>query len=168
MIVKGKVKLNMFNFWKDQSASSRQRHFKAPYTVKIFISLLAISLFLFWQNLSTLSASHVDPLQTSVHELYHEPHRFDGHRVSFTGLVRSIEFQRGPMGGEYLKFVVKEAGSHHSNSIATVNVILSIFPPIQVGQYVSVQGTYHHEGKWAGRYYKFFIDAERIQKEQAL
>jgi len=168
MIVRRKVKQNPVNIWKDRSASLTRRHVKAPYTVMVSTSLLAVSLFLFWQNPWAFSASQGDPLQASVYELYHEPHRFDGHRVTLTGLVRSIEFQTGRMGSEYLKFVIEEIGSSRSHSLPSVNVIVSTFPPIRVGQYVWVQGIYHHEGKLAGRYYEFFIDAERIQKEQAL
>ena len=106
----------------------------------------------------------MEPSQpTSIQELHKYPQRFDG-----TGWIRSIEFQRGRMGSRFLKFTIEETESFSSRNTPPVNVFISTFPTLKVGEYVWVQGIYHHHGRMGGHPYQFFIDADFIQKTPAL
>lgn len=107
------------------------------------------------------------PLLVAVHDLVEDPAQYDGRRVVVTGLVRSIEFQRGRRGSEYILLVLEDETNPPSKGSATIQVISPIFPKVGKGQTALVQGVYHREGKQGGRPYEFFIDAEVVLREKS-
>ncbi|MEW6325289.1 MAG: hypothetical protein AB1515_07860 [Nitrospirota bacterium] len=108
------------------------------------------------------------PLRLAIHDLLSEPERYDGRRVLVTGFVRSVEFQRGRRGSEYLLFVLDESPASPKTGLPTLTVVSLNALNVRVGSRVVVEGVYHREGKQAGRPYEFFIDAEEIRHESAV
>ncbi len=107
------------------------------------------------------------PLRAAVHELVDDSGRYDGRQVVVSGLVRSIEFQQGRRGSEYLILNLEEEPPTRSGSTPSVKVIGFAFPNIAVGAQVQVQGIYHREGKWGGHSYEYFIEAQEVRRENA-
>ena len=108
------------------------------------------------------------PLLVAVHDLVNDAAQYDGRRVVVTGLVRSIELQRGRRGSEYILLVLEDDASKPPDGPPTIKVISATFPKIAKGQTALVQGIYHREGRQGGRPYEFFIDAEMVLHEKSL
>ncbi len=108
------------------------------------------------------------PLRVSVGDLVREPQRYDKQRVLVSGVVRSIEFQRGRRGSEYLLLTLEEIHAESQKQLPSVSVVTADLPRLKVGEQILVQGVYYVEGKQAGRSYERFIDAEEIRRENAL
>lgn len=144
--------------------------FKGPFgkqvrTIIVLISLILFSL-LWGQGLQAEGPPKELPMLVTIHDLLNEPDRYDGHRVVVTGLVRSIELQRGRRGSEYVMLVLEEESSGAPEPINSIKVISPTVPKVGKGHRALVQGVYHREGKQGGRFYEFFIDAEVILKEK--
>jgi hypothetical protein len=107
-------------------------------------------------------------MRVSVGDLVREPQRYDKQRVLVSGVVRSIEFQRGRRGSEYIMLMLAEIHSTSQESGPAVTVVSLDIPRVKVGEQVLVRGVYYVEGKQAGRAYERFIDAEEIRRGNAL
>lgn len=108
------------------------------------------------------------PLHVSVGDLAREPQRYDKQMVIVSGVVRSIEFQRGRRGSEYLLLTLEEIRAESKEQLPTVNVVTQDIPRVKIGEQLLVRGIYYLEGKQAGRPYERFIDAEEIKRESAI
>lgn len=106
------------------------------------------------------------PMLVTLDDLKTEPKQYDGHRIVVTGRVQSIEVQQGRRGSEYVMIVLEEEAVNPSSTRPTIKVLSLTLPKLQQGHYALVQGTYHMEGKQAGRPFENFIDAEVILKEK--
>lgn len=104
------------------------------------------------------------PLLVSLTDLQSEPSQYDGHRIVVTGRVKSIEVQKGRRGSEYVLLVLEDEGGAPSKF--SIRVLSLSLPAVQQGHHALVQGTYHVEGRQAGRPFENFIDAEVILKEK--
>ncbi len=102
----------------------------------------------------------------TLDELKTEPGQYDGHRIVVSGRVQSIEVQQGRRGSEYVMLVLEEESANPSSARPTIKVVSLTLPQVQQGHYALVQGTYHVEGRQAGRPFEHFIDAEVILKEK--
>lgn len=107
------------------------------------------------------------PMPATVRDLVSEPTRFDGHRVLVTGVIRSIEVERGRRGSEYFVLVLEEQVAAPGESSASVTVIIDTIPGIRKGQRAMIQGVFHREGNQRGRPYEYFIEAEPILRKDA-
>ncbi len=99
-------------------------------------------------------------------ELQMEPSQYDGHRIVVTGRVRSIEVQKGRRGSDYVMLVLEDETSGGVSSQFSIRVVSLTLPTVRQGHHALVQGTYHVEGRQAGRPFEHFIDAEVILKEK--
>jgi len=102
----------------------------------------------------------------TVNDLKKEPGQYDGHRIVVTGRVQSIEIQRGRRGSEYVMMVLEGESTSANGPGQTIQVISLSPPTVREGYSALVQGTYHVEGKQAGRPFENFIDAEVILKDK--
>jgi hypothetical protein len=110
----------------------------------------------------------VEPLRASIGDLVQEPQRYDKRMVIVSGVVRSIEFQRGRRGSEYLLLTLEEIHAEPQQQRPVVNVVTQDLTRVKVGEHILVRGIYHIEGNQGGRPYVRFIDAEEIKKESAI
>lgn len=108
------------------------------------------------------------PRHVSVGDLAREPQRYDKQMVIVSGVVRSIEFQRGRRGSEYLLLTLEEIHAGPQQQLPTINVVTQDVARVQIGEQLLVRGIYYVEGKQAGRPYERFIDAEEIKRESAI
>ena len=99
------------------------------------------------------------PVLVTVEQLSAQPDQYDGHRVVVTGRIRSVEIQTGRRGSEFLLLVLEEDSSATSK---TVQVYFPNLPSVKPGDRALVQGTYHREGREAGRPFENFVDAEVV------
>ena len=106
------------------------------------------------------------PMLVTLTDLQAEPAQYDGHRIVVTGRVRSIEIQRGRRGSEYVMLVLEDETPGANSSQPMIRVVSFSPPTVQQGHHALVQGTYHVEGRQAGRPFENFIDAEVILKEK--
>ncbi|MBI3802153.1 MAG: hypothetical protein HY282_00120 [Nitrospirae bacterium] len=106
------------------------------------------------------------PLLVTLNDLQSEPSQYDGHRIVVTGRVRSIEVQQGRRGGDYVMLVLEDDNAAGASSQFSIRVVSLTLPAVQRGHQALVQGTYHVEGRQAGRPFENFIDAEVILKEK--
>lgn len=134
-----------------------------------YIPIFLASLFLSFSPISLLVAQPTAkelPMLVTLNDLKTEPSQYDGHRIVVTGRVQSIEVQQGRRGSEYVMLVLEEESPNPSSTRPTIKVVSFTLPTIQRGHHALVQGTYHVEGKQAGRPFEHFIDAEVILKEK--
>ena len=106
------------------------------------------------------------PMLVTLTDLQSEPSQYDGHRIVVTGRVRSIEVQQGRRGSEYVMLVLEDETPGGTSLPSSIRVVSFTLPAVRQGHYALVQGTYHVEGKQAGRPFENFIDAEIILKEK--
>lgn len=106
------------------------------------------------------------PMLVTLTELQTEPSHYDGHRIVVTGRVRSIEVQKGRRGSDYVMLVLEDETSGGASSRFSIRVVSLTLPTVRQGHLALVQGTYHVEGRQAGRSFEHFIDAEVILKEK--
>jgi hypothetical protein len=106
------------------------------------------------------------PMLVTLEDLKTEPNQYDGHRIVVTGRVQSIEVQKGRRGSEYVMLVLEEESVNPSSAGQTIKVVSLTLPVVRQGHLALVQGTYHVEGRQAGRPFEHFIDAEVILKEK--
>jgi hypothetical protein len=109
-----------------------------------------------------------EPLRASISDLGREPQRYDKRMVIISGVVRSIEFQRGRRGSEYLLLLLEEIHAEPRQQPPTVNVVTHDLTRVKVGQQILVRGIYHITGNQGGRTYEGFIDVEEIKLESAI
>jgi hypothetical protein len=131
--------------------------------------VLILGLFLFFVPPSGLLAQPPVkelPMLVTLNDLKMEPNQYDGHRIVVTGRVQSIELQQGRRGSEYVMLVLEEESANPSSTRPTIKVVSLTLPTVKQGHFALVQGTYHVEGKQAGRPFEHFIDAEVILKEK--
>jgi len=107
------------------------------------------------------------PRHVSIGDLVREPQRYDHQRVEVSGVVRSIEFQRGRRGSEYALLTLEEIHAGPQEGVPSVSVVTADLPRVKVGEQLLIRGVYYIEGKQAGRPYERFIDAEEIRRERA-
>lgn len=134
-----------------------------------FVPIFLVSLFLSFFPPSLLVAQPPAkelPMLVTLNDLKTEPDQYDGHRIVVSGRVQSIEVQQGRRGSEYVMLVLEEETVNPSSTGPTIKVISMTLPKVQRGHYALVQGTYHVEGKQAGRPFEHYIDAEIILKEK--
>lgn len=105
------------------------------------------------------------PIPTTVGELSAEPGQFDGHRVFVTGRVRTITVERGRRGSEFLAMTLEEVSPERPGGPSVRVFSLDPFRLSQ-GNRISVQGTYHREGRFGGLPYEEFIEADAILREK--
>ena len=105
------------------------------------------------------------PLPASIHDLVDDPDHYDGHRVFVTGLVHSIQLERGRRGSEYFVLILEEQAASPDGATLSVVAISETVPKVKEGHRAMVQGVYHREGKSGGRPYQFFIEADAILRE---
>jgi hypothetical protein len=96
------------------------------------------------------------PMNVAIHDLLETPDRYDGRRVLVTGFISSIE---------YAILTLEETAAGVTPAVYAVKVISLTFPRVSKCQHAVVQGTYHRQGKQAGRPYEFFIDAEAVLQD---
>lgn len=106
------------------------------------------------------------PANVAIHDLLEDPDQYDGRRVVVTGFISSIEFERGRRGSEYAILVLEETRAGVPATVYAVKVVSLTMPRVGPCQYALVQGTYHRQGKQAGRPYEFFIDAEAVLQDE--
>lgn len=87
----------------------------------------------------------------TLNDLKTEPNQYDGHRIVVTGRVQSIELQQGRRGSEYVMLVLEEELANPSSTRPTIKVVSLTLPTVKQGHFALVQGTYHVEGRQAGR-----------------
>jgi len=109
-----------------------------------------------------------EPLHASIGDLEQEPQRYDKRMVIVSGVVRSIEFQRGRRGSEYLLLTLEEIHAAPQQQRPTVSVVTQDLTRVQVGEQILVRGVFYIEGNQGGRPYERFIDAEEIKRESAI
>lgn len=134
-----------------------------------FVPIFLASFFLFFSSPSLLPAEPPAkelPMLVTLNDLKQAPGQYDGHRIVVTGRVQSIEVQQGRRGSEYVMLVLEDESPNPSNSSPIIRVVSLTLPAVRQGHYALVQGTYHMEGKQAGRPFENFIDAEVILKEK--
>lgn len=134
-----------------------------------FVPIFLLGLFLVSAPLPSLPAQppvRELPMLVTLNDLKTEPNQYDGHRIVVTGRVQSIEVQQGRRGSEYVILVLEEESANPSSTKPTIKVVSLTFPKVQQGHFALVQGTYHMEGRQAGRPFEHFIDAEVILKEK--
>jgi hypothetical protein len=110
----------------------------------------------------------VEPLRASIGDLEREPQRYDKRLVIVSGVVRSIEFQRGRRGSEYLLLMLEEIHAGPQQQRPAVSIVTQDLTRVKVGEHILVRGVYHIEGNQGGRPYERFIDAEEIKRESAI
>jgi hypothetical protein len=145
-------------------------HYPTSVEPEVFRRLLIVltAFFAVWLPSETLSAKSPPrelPLPAAIRDLINEPDQYDGRRVFVSGFVRSIEFERGRRGSEYAILVLEETVPSVPPAVYAVRVISLTFPTVRTCQHALVQGTYHRQGKQAGRPYEFFIDAEAVLRD---
>jgi hypothetical protein len=132
------------------------------------IAVLGPALLLAWLGGPVLlEAGEAPPLRVSIGDLAKEPQRYNKQMVLVSGMVRSVEFQRGRRGSEYLLLILEEIhgvspGPHHSVNVVTQSVLR-----LNIGEQLLVRGIYYLEGNEGGRSYERFIAAEEIKHESA-
>lgn len=134
-----------------------------------FVPIFLLSLFLLSAPPSSLLAQPPVkelPMLVTLNDLKTEPNQYDGHRIVVTGRVQSIEVQQGRRGSEYVMLVLEEETVNPSSTRPTIKVVSLTLPTVKQGHFALVQGTYHVEGRQAGRPFENFIDAEVILKEK--
>jgi len=107
------------------------------------------------------------PLRVTVGDLVKAPQRYDKRMVQVSGVVRSIEFQQGRRGSEYLLLTLEEIHGVSPAPRPSVKVVTQYVLRVQIGEQLLVRGVFYIEGKEAGRPYERFIDAEEIKTESA-
>ncbi|HTP42796.1 MAG TPA: hypothetical protein VML36_10275 [Nitrospiria bacterium] len=136
--------------------------------VSIGIALMAPTVLLAWLGgQPVLEAREAQPLHVSIGDLSKEPERYDKQMVLVSGMVRSIEFQRGRRGSEYLLLTLEEIHGVLPGPRQSVNVVTQSVLRVKIGEQLQVRGVYYLEGNEAGRAYERFIDAEEIKQENA-
>jgi len=135
--------------------------------VPIALALLCV-FFAASPRLWATDTKSVEPLRVSVGDLEREPQRYDKRMVIVSGVVRSIKFQQGRRGSEYLLLTLGEIHAGSQTQLPTVNVVTQELTRVKVGEQLLVRGVYYIEGKEAGRSYERFIDAEEIKRESAI
>jgi hypothetical protein len=113
-------------------------------------------------------ATGPEPLRASIGDLGREPQRYDKQMVIISGVVRSIEFQRGRRGSEYLLLTLEEIHAEPQPQRPTVRAVTHDLTRVKVGQQILVRGIYHITGNQGGRTYEGFIDVEEIKLESAI
>lgn len=134
-----------------------------------FVPIFLLGFFFFFAPSSGLLAQPPVkelPMLVTLNDLKTEPNQYDGHRIVVTGRVQSIELQQGRRGSEYVMLVLEEESANPSSTRPTIKVVSLTLPTVKQGHFALVQGTYHVEGKQAGRPFEHFIDAEVILKEK--
>lgn len=106
------------------------------------------------------------PVALNVHELVSNSDHYDGQRVLVSGIVRSVEFQQGRRGSEYIVLILEDSGATPHGREA-VTVVTFVAPRLTKCAHAWVQGVYHREGKQGGRPYERFIEAEVIRPRDA-
>ncbi|WDT74058.1 MAG: hypothetical protein MPW16_12390 [Candidatus Manganitrophus sp.] len=134
-----------------------------------FVPIFLLGFFIFFAPSSGLLAQPPVkelPMLVTLNDLKTEPNQYDGHRIVVTGRVQSIELQQGRRGSEYVMLVLEEELANPSSTRPTIKVVSLTLPTVKQGHFALVQGTYHVEGRQAGRPFEHFIDAEVILKEK--
>ena len=109
-----------------------------------------------------------EPPRVSISDLDQEPQQYDNRMVLISGLVRSVEFQRGRRGSEYLLLTLEEIHGASPEPHQSVKVVTHELTRVKVGEQILVRGIYHIKGNQGGRTYEGFIDAEEIKQENAI
>jgi hypothetical protein len=104
------------------------------------------------------------PLPATVQELSAQPDQYDGHRVFVTGRVRTIKIEIGRRGSEFVAITLEDLPPDGTEG-PTVKVFSATAPQIGRGSRISVQGTYHRQGRFGGLPHEEFIEADAIVKE---
>jgi hypothetical protein len=129
--------------------------------------ILVAGLLMAFQNSLIAKGPPKDPpLTVTIKALSDASEQYDGRRVIVTGRVRSMEIQEGRRGSSYVMMVLEAVDAQPGRSVPTVNVIILNIPKVGMGNDALVQGTYHREGKQAGKTFEHFIDAEVVLKEK--
>ncbi len=128
--------------------------------------LVILFLLSFRGDLTAKGPLKTPPVTVAVGTLSAASEQYDGQRVIVTGRVRSMEVQTGRRGSSYVMMVLEEIGAQPGKANPTVTVIISDIPKVNTGSDVLVQGTYHREGRQAGKTFEHFIDAEAVLKQK--
>jgi hypothetical protein len=138
-----------------------------PTPVKFFLVVLTLVLALWGRPENMAQAAPKElPVLATIKELLAEPNRYDGRRVVVAGRIRSIEFQTGRRGSEFILLVLEEHRADPNDPNLSIDVTSITLPKVRRGNSVLVQGVYHVEGKQGGRSFERFIDADTIVKEK--
>ncbi|HEY5593992.1 MAG TPA: hypothetical protein VIL61_02395 [Nitrospiria bacterium] len=105
------------------------------------------------------------PIPATVQELSAQPDQYDGHRVFVTGRVKVIKIEVGRRGSEFVAMSLEESSKDGAKG-PSVKVFSLTSPPLFEGSRISVQGTYHREGRFGGVPYEEFIEADAILREK--
>ena len=122
---------------------------------------LAMFLWLGWPGDGVDIDAKELPIPATIQELLSQPDRYDGQRVFVNGRVRTIKMETGRRGSEYMGMVLEEAASD-TDPGSSVRVFSLTVPRVGKGNPVSVQGTYHRQGRFGGWPYDDFIEADTI------
>jgi hypothetical protein len=100
----------------------------------------------------------------TVRGILANPGLFDGKNVHITGQISSIEQQPSRHGNIYLVITVSDfnAPNRHEQSL---KIFAFMWPRLQKGDAVVVEGTYHMDYWFGGWPSENFIDAEIIKRE---
>lgn len=104
-------------------------------------------------------------IPATVHELSAQPDQYDGHRVFVTGRVKMIKIEIGRRGSEFVAMTLEEISTDGAKG-PSVRVFSLTSPSLFEGSRISVQGTYHREGRFGGLPYEEFIEADAILREK--
>jgi hypothetical protein len=132
------------------------------------IALMLPVLMLAWLGGVEATEPAPPPLHVSVGDLMKDQQQYDKRMVIVSGLVRSVEFQRGRRGSEYLLLMLEEIHGTSPEPHPSVKVVTHELTRVKVGEQILVRGVYHVEGHQGGHAYERFIDAEEIRKESAI
>ena len=135
---------------------------------KFFLVILSLLLALYGQpGLIAQAGPKELPVLATIKQLLTEPDQYDGRRVVVAGRVRSIEFQTGRRGSEFIRMVLEENSPDANDPKISIEVTSVTIPKVSRGNSVLVQGIYHVEGKQGGRPFERFIDADTIVREKS-
>jgi hypothetical protein len=103
----------------------------------------------------------------TVKDILENPGQFDGITVHITGQISSIEQQSSRYGNVYLVISVSELNepNRHDQSL---KIFALMWPRLQKGDAVAVEGTYHMDYWFGGWPFENFIDAQIIKRESVI
>ena len=103
----------------------------------------------------------------TVKDILANPGQFNGINVHITGQISSIEQQSSRNGNIYLVMTVSDfnAPDRHEQSL---KIFALMWPRLQKGDAVAVEGTYHMDYWFGGWPFENFIDAQIIKRESII
>lgn len=119
-----------------------------------FLIATAVMMFLF--NVALAAFGREVPFVVPIRDLAENSTAHDMERVTIIAYARSCEATRGRMGSNYIKCRMGE-GDHEINAYADFPLYNAI------NKRLLIQGTYHHEGRFAGMLADHFIIAETVE-----